>query len=150
MLYLTIPKSVPSLLPKVTLIYDPSRPKHCSNSVHHRVLDSAVSTAQASKRNSECRMQQELLRVILPADSAQLAIFFPRSPSPLFSVLDGVFARFTRKCRCRCLSLFLSLSLSPSSLSLSSLQIIDRSFGRFLPASGVTAARLLDEQSRRK
>jgi len=34
--------------------------------------------------------------------------------------------------------------------SLSSLEIIDRSFGRFLPASGVTAARLLDEQSRRK
>jgi len=48
-------------------------------------------------------------------------------------------------------SLSLSLSLSPPlSPSLSSLEIIDRSFGRFLPASGVTAARLLDEQSRRK
>jgi len=85
---------------------------------------------------------QELLRVILPADSAQPAIFFPRFPSPLFSVLDGVLLVSHGNAVIDVASLSLSLSLSLSRFRL----LIVRSED----SCQLAGSPLLDEQSRRK
>jgi len=138
-LYLTIAKGT-FLLPKVTLIYDPSQRRIAAiplpSSSRQRRIDSAGIETKLGMSNAA----QELLRVILPADSAQPAIFFPRSTQALCFLYLTVFLLASHEnavvdVRCLSLSLYVSLSLSPLSLSLSfsSLQIIDRSFGRFLP-----------------
>lgn len=73
-LYLTMAKST-SLLPKVTLIYDPSQRSIAAiplpSSSRQRRIDSAGIETKLGMSNAA----RELLRVILPADSAQPAIF---------------------------------------------------------------------------
>lgn len=102
----------------VSLIYGPSRRNIAAiplpSGSRQRGIDKRAGIETKPGMSNAARTR-ELLPVILPADRVQHAIFFPlvlRGPL-LFSVLDGVFARFTRKytvvdvCS-RSLSLFLT------------------------------------------